>query len=650
MKKGKVFIFIKRIFPLIALTGGLLIGLIAIKMNTELRKKAAGTTVAFSLLPATSTVTVGDAVQYDLIATFTGGSATETLDYLRTQIEFNSAYLELVPANYIDTAVSGFDQIFRVDGPDVANANGKIVIELGSKAHAGPSTNTAVTVAKINFRGKAVTPGTGTQSLTFTQSASQVVNNQSAVLPFTVSSASYQVTAAIVSPTPTPTSSVALCVPTLSTPLNGTNINSPIGAISAHLGWVACPGNQTGSIWYQVQTTTELDDSGTPLWGTLLSTVTTSYRDTTIPEGLFTYWRVRSCDNSTCSAAVSAWSNYFSVGVNVVPTPTVTHTPSPTPSTGADPLVCTGFVSYYKFDETSGSTADDRVGSNDGTAGSGSSIVTGKLGNARSFDGTTNGYVSVNSTYGLGNSSVSMGAWVNLSSTSLKGAIIKTGDYFYGYGIGVGSGTWENSGNNLILLYESIRWIDTGRAIGTGWHYVAMTIDGSGVPTAYIDGVSVGSFSGSTPLSPISTNLTYIGGYSGWNSNAGGSYLPRYLNAVIDEVGIWDRALSASDISQLYNGGNGLICNSPVASPSRTPTPTSSPACIRGELGNLDCSTDGCIDTSDFELFRQGYGQVASSLNIPSNHHTPDLIQDAGGYVDTADYNIVYQNFGSCSP
>lgn len=91
------------------------------------------------------------------------------------------------------------------------------------------------------------------------------------------------------------------------------------------------------------------------------------------------------------------------------------------------------------------------------------------------------------------------------------------------------------------------------------------------------------------------------------------------------------------------------ICSttSPTPIPSPTPTPTIF-VCIRGELGNLDCSTNGCIDTSDFELFRQDFGKPVSQLNIPSNHHSPDLIIDSLNYIDTADFEIFRSNFGRC--
>ncbi|GAH87542.1 unnamed protein product, partial [marine sediment metagenome] len=50
-------------------------------------------------------------------------------------------------------------------------------------------------------------------------------------------------------------------------------------------------------------------------------------------------------------------------------------------------------------------------------------------------------------------------------------------------------------------------------------------------------------------LSTAGTNI-YIGGHP--------SYFTRYVDATIDEVGIWNRSLTAEEISDLYNEGNGL--------------------------------------------------------------------------------------------
>ena len=88
----------------------------------------------------------------------------------------------------------------------------------------------------------------------------------------------------------------------------------------------------------------------------------------------------------------------------------------------------------------------------------------------------------------------------------------------------------------------------------------------------------------------------------------------------------------------------------PTPTPTRTPTPTITLIpCLRGSLGNLDCSSDGCIDTGDFELFRPVFGQSVSALSIPPTHYTPDLVEDSGNLIDTADYEIFRSNFGRCN-
>ena len=70
--------------------------------------------------------------------------------------------------------------------------------------------------------------------------------------------------------------------------------------------------------------------------------------------------------------------------------------------------------------------------------------------------------------------------------------------------------------------------------------------------------------------------------------------------------------------------------------------------CLRGDIGNLDCSADGCIDTVDVELFRQAYGRTTAEIIVPVGQHTPDLVSDINNTIDTADYEIIRANFGTC--
>ncbi|GAF97829.1 unnamed protein product, partial [marine sediment metagenome] len=177
--------------------------------------------------------------------------------------------------------------------------------------------------------------------------------------------------------------------------------------------------------------------------------------------------------------------------------------------------------------------------------------VLGKYGTGCEFDGVDD-YVSISSTFSLSNTNVTFGAWVYLSSASLKGTFIKIGkavgmENEDGYGIGVGSGDLETSGNELIGIYEGIRWIDTNTNIGTGWHHAVMVIDSSGVPSFYLDGTSLGSFSGTNARVP--SVESFIGGY-----NARGTG-PRFFNGLVDDVRIYDYAMSQAQVAWEYNRG-----------------------------------------------------------------------------------------------
>jgi hypothetical protein len=76
-----------------------------------------------------------------------------------------------------------------------------------------------------------------------------------------------------------------------------------------------------------------------------------------------------------------------------------------------------GLVSYWKFDETSGTTSYDAVGSNDGTITGATINQTGKINTAYDFDGTDdNVSISYPVDYKTGNFSVSLWAIADANS------------------------------------------------------------------------------------------------------------------------------------------------------------------------------------------------------------------------------------------
>ncbi len=219
---------------------------------------------------------------------------------------------------------------------------------------------------------------------------------------------------------------------------------------------------------------------------------------------------------------------------------TLGGTKSPVPSNSS------GLVAQYRaennWDNEKGTGSVSVVGS--------PTFVAGQIGTGVSFDGTDDQAI-VNSNFGLTTTNISVELWVNLDSISENGSFVKIGGTGNGgIAVGVGSTTFLDGGNNLILLYEGVRWINTNVRIGTGWHHIVMVVNSSGVPSAYIDGRLIGTFAGTNAIAPVNNNV-YIGGYF-----ASGA---RFADAIIDEVSIYNIDLSGSQIFQNYQKGAALI-------------------------------------------------------------------------------------------
>ena len=205
------------------------------------------------------------------------------------------------------------------------------------------------------------------------------------------------------------------------------------------------------------------------------------------------------------------------------------------------PILEYGLVGWWPLN----GNANDALGGNNGTV-NGATLTTGQNGSANSaynFNSALNQTINIASYFGLGNTNVTVSLWINSPTSTNHGAFARVGVGSYGYGVGMGSTSFNVDGNNLIILFESVRWVVTSATISTGWHSVVFTIDNSGVPSAYLDGVSAGSYSGTSAIAPT-INLTQIGGYG-----------TRYFNGSIDDVRIYNRVLTPGEITSLYNLG-----------------------------------------------------------------------------------------------
>ena len=205
-----------------------------------------------------------------------------------------------------------------------------------------------------------------------------------------------------------------------------------------------------------------------------------------------------------------------------------------------------GLVSWWPGD---GNANDIRNG-NDGTI-NGATFAAGKIGQAFSFDGVDD-YVQVSNSPLLEPQNITVDAWVRSSDPGSyayilsKGASACTaGSYAFYTG---------GSGGLIFYIFNGSTYVlspNAGSAIWDGnWHHVAGTFDGSYV-RLYVDGIAIGS--GTSTSITIgyglpTTNDLFIGRY-------GTTCVPRF-NGEVDEVEIYNRALSQSEIQALYAAGS----------------------------------------------------------------------------------------------
>src|SRR3989344_7565793 len=204
----------------------------------------------------------------------------------------------------------------------------------------------------------------------------------------------------------------------------------------------------------------------------------------------------------------------------------------------------TGLVAHWKFDEGSGTTAGDSAGTNNGTLVNGPTFATGKVGQALSFDGS-NDYVQMSSGAGYSNTQAhTFAAWVKINGAfgSNYGWILSADNQ------GILGGTSlvvRNNGQPAFFYKAGENFVDSNTALTQSvWAHIATVYNGSGSVTFYLNGVADGTRStGATTWG--STSLAFRMGV--WS--VGQHFFP----GSIDDVRVYNRALSAQEISDIYN-------------------------------------------------------------------------------------------------
>lgn len=194
------------------------------------------------------------------------------------------------------------------------------------------------------------------------------------------------------------------------------------------------------------------------------------------------------------------------------------------------------------------------MGSNTGTwSGTlGSQWTTGKINGGGNFNGSNN-YVRSSANVPItGNAAMTISIWVKFGE--LGGGYRAITDFggtgtLQGFGIFQGA---TGAGSILIAYYGGHNAYTATGVVTTGqwYHLVAVHQPGdySTTTSLYINGVPQSLTYNSSGTPNVTAGRLY----------AGSDGAAEYSNqVVIDEVGVWSRALSASEVSTLYNAGSG---------------------------------------------------------------------------------------------
>jgi len=239
------------------------------------------------------------------------------------------------------------------------------------------------------------------------------------------------------------------------------------------------------------------------------------------------------------------------------------------PVFGDSANLANGLIAYWTMDEVSGTRADS-VGGHNLTDTDNVDSTAGVIGNAADFTDPTDQALSTGPVLD-GESSFSVSLWYKTDGTVAPGGSstmwgeddLGAGSYIYHDGTDVyfGPGGFDSPDPKDLSLTEPL--------IKNVWTHVVMTWDAtSGTLDVYSNGSLQDTTTDETAIGESYTPATStgIGGFGDFPSIG--------FQGQIDEVGVWNRTLNSSEVSDLYNGGSGMSYADIIASaPAPTPTP-----------------------------------------------------------------------------
>jgi len=238
-----------------------------------------------------------------------------------------------------------------------------------------------------------------------------------------------------------------------------------------------------------------------------------------------------------------SYSVYISNPVGSTNSTNAILTVLPAPPCTAPP---TNLISWWRGE----SNAVDTVSGNNGTLSGGAGYGPGRVGTGFLMNGT-GAVVQITNAPNLQIQDLTIEAWIRRGSTTATSLDGNGNGVIFGFDSG-GYGVYLNPGGHPALSKIQVDGVTSGASItDTNLHHLAVTKSNSTV-VFYIDGIAYPAAAYNPGF--IFTTPAYIGGLAN-NYNFLGT---------IDEVSVYSRALSPSEVQAVYNAGSSGKCTVPV--------------------------------------------------------------------------------------
>jgi cysteine-rich repeat protein len=304
-----------------------------------------------------------------------------------------------------------------------------------------------------------------------------------------------------------------------------------------------------------------------------------------------------------------------------------------------------GIIGYWPAD----GNANDAVNGHNGV-GNGTDVLTytsGKIGQAFNFNGYYNGndwvgsvvQIPASNDFVLGNNDFTIVGWVYIPAGGIPGGVnyrfVCGGETGNIWGTGFGK-SWGPSDQFNILTNPPYFTETSSGAIPLNseqWNYLVMTKE-SGTCNVYTNGALASAWDCNWPLGNDDKGLI-IGARAGWMH---GSQYVEYAGAPYDEVAMYNRALSSSEIQAQYERSNAgqHYCTAAPPAVCGNGVVEAGEACDDGNTINGDgcssvCTIEAQVPDSD------GDGIPDAIDNCPTVYNPDQLDSDGDGIGDACE-------------